>query len=275
MSGNMEDNSMRINSITAVCFSATGTTRTVLQNILSGMDLAPVEIIDITAPQSRRKVLRLEENELLLVAAPVYMGRLPAIVSDWLYTVSAENTPAAGIVVYGNRMYDDALLELCDILQKQGCIPFTGAAFIGEHSFSSPEYLTAAGRPDASDRGLAVDYGREIVNRLLTLQGSESSVTLSVPGNKPYGGATKVWDVDFIAVGEKCTNCGRCAEVCPVEAVSGDNSKVVDIERCITCCACIKYCPVGARTLKPGLVLEASERLHNMYSARREPELFW
>ena len=50
--------------------------------------------------------------------------------------LQAHNTPAVCVVVYGNRAYDDALLELKDILTERGCRPIAGAAFIGEHSFS-------------------------------------------------------------------------------------------------------------------------------------------
>ena len=50
--------------------------------------------------------------------------------------------------------------------------------------------------------------------------------------------------------------------------------KAIDIEKCITCCACIKNCPQSARSMKPGMVKDASVRLHTLYSQRKEPEYF-
>lgn len=41
------------------------------------------------------------------------------------------------LVVYGNRVYDDALRELKDILIADGCNPIAVGAFIGEHCLSS------------------------------------------------------------------------------------------------------------------------------------------
>ena len=46
---------------------------------------------------------------------------------------------------------------------------------------------------------------------------------------------------------EKCTGCGQCADVCPVEAINIDDSKVsVDEENCVECGACENECPVDA-----------------------------
>ncbi len=52
---------------------------------------------------------------------------------------------AIAIVLYGNRNYDDALIELKDILELDGFKVVAGAAFIGEHSFSNN---LAKNRPD-------------------------------------------------------------------------------------------------------------------------------
>ena len=36
---------------------------------------------------------------------------------------------------------------------------------------------------------------------------------------------------------EKCTGCGTCEEVCPVEAIKVENEKAkVDEEECVDCC---------------------------------------
>ena len=50
---------------------------------------------------------------------------------------------------------------------------------------------------------------------------------------------------------EKCTGCGNCVEVCPVEAIELDDSLAkVDEEICIYCGACISECPVEAIVLE-------------------------
>jgi NAD(P)H-dependent FMN reductase len=130
---------MEVQALKLVCFSPTGTTKAIIQGIARGITQSTAALIDITKPNARKQQLQTSESELLVVAVPVYMGRVPALLIEWLHTIKAHNTPAVCIVVYGNRVYDDALLELKDILVKCGCIPIACAAYIGEHSFSSLE----------------------------------------------------------------------------------------------------------------------------------------
>ena len=130
---------MNIQSLKLVYFSPTGTTKAVIQEIARGINHGNTEIIDITSPEARTHPLQTTENDLLVIGLPVYMGRLPALLMEWLHLVKAYNTPTVCIVVYGNRVYGDALLELKNILVERGCKPIACAAFIGEHSFSSSE----------------------------------------------------------------------------------------------------------------------------------------
>jgi len=265
---------MKTLSLKLVCFSPTGTTRTVVQGIARGIDQNTVELIDITTPDARKRHLQTSENEMLVIGVPVYMGRVPALLTDWLHTIEARNTPTVCVVVFGNRAYENALLELKNILKERGCIPIAGAAYVGEHSFSSSEMPTAEGRPDASDLSHAEEFGQKINEKLLSITSVDHVSEMDIPGDYPYGGITKLWEVDFIEVGDECTQCGVCAEGCPVGALDPEDSNLIDEEKCITCCACIKNCPQDARTMKSGPVKDAAMRLVELYGERKEPEVF-
>lgn len=46
---------------------------------------------------------------------------------------------------------------------------------------------------------------------------------------------------------DDCVNCGACADVCPVEAISeGDGKHVIDADKCTDCGACAGECPAEA-----------------------------
>ncbi|SDF46113.1 EFR1 family ferrodoxin [Sporomusa acidovorans] len=265
---------MKIQSLKLVCFSPTGTSKTIIQSIARGISHSTVELIDITKPDARNQQLQTSENELLLVAVPVYVGRVPALVIDWLQSVKACNTPTVCIVVYGNREYDDALLELKDILIKRGCIPIACAACIGEHSFSSFETPIAVNRPDASDLHQAELLGSKINEKLLSISSVDDISDINVPGNYPYRGDSKTWTVDFIAISNTCSKCGVCVEACPVGAIDLENNYLPDKEKCILCCACIKCCPQNAKTMKTGIVKDTAIRLSEKCKQRKEPVFF-
>jgi len=48
-------------------------------------------------------------------------------------------------------------------------------------------------------------------------------------------------------ISEKCTACGKCKEVCPVEAISkGEKIYVIDEDKCVSCGQCVDACEFGA-----------------------------
>lgn len=264
----------KIQSLKLVCFSPTGTTRTIIQSIALGTGFNSSELIDITKPDTRKQLLHTTEKDLLIVGVPVYMGRVPSFATKWLQTIKADNTPVVCVVVYGNRIYDSALLELKDILVECGCKPIAGEAYIGEHSFSTNEMPVAKGRPDASDLDQAKLFGQKINEKLQSAFSNDHIPDISVSGNHQYGGVTELWNVDFITTNQECVQCGICAENCPVGAIDLENVGLINIESCITCCACIKNCPQNAKGMKDSLVKDASIRLNKLYSERKEPVFF-
>jgi ferredoxin len=265
---------VNIESTKIVCFSPTGTTKAVVQGVARGINPVSMQLIDVTNPAARKISLQTSENELLLVAVPVYMGRVPSIINELLNSIRAHNTPTVCIVVYGNRAYESALLELKNIVLNCGCIPIACAAYVGEHSFSNSELPIALGRPDEDDLKHAIVFGKKIREKINSISQIAQISDIYVPGSYPYGGVTKLWDVDFIEVSDQCSHCGVCAEVCPSGAVDSENSSTINIEKCITCCACIRNCPQNARTMKPGQVRDTAKRLNELYKEPKRPEYF-
>ena len=156
-----------LHSLDLLYFSPTGTTRTVVHAIADGLGVASPTTLDVSPPAARVSPPGLT-GDLLLVAAPVYFGRVQANAAAHFRRMRApgQGLPAVAVVVYGNRAWEDALVELCDIVADAGYSVVAGAAFVGEHSFSDQEHPLATGRPDARDVAVARVFGRAVRDKL-------------------------------------------------------------------------------------------------------------
>ncbi len=66
---------------------------------------------------------------------------------DRINKIKGNGAKAVAVVVYGNRDYDDTLLELKNVLEENGFVVGAMVAAIAEHSIARN---LAAGRPDKS-----------------------------------------------------------------------------------------------------------------------------
>ncbi|WP_028316474.1 EFR1 family ferrodoxin [Desulfatibacillum aliphaticivorans] len=265
---------MDIQSVKVAYFSPTGTSKTVAQAVAQGIGLNNVEQIDITQPGAREQPLKVASNDLLVAAVPVYAGRVPGLLMGWLQSIEADNSPCVCIAVYGNREFDDALLELKETLEKQGCKAVAGAGYIGEHSFSAEDTPIAVSRPDEDDLKHAQAFGAKIKEKLDSLASADRIPALEVPGNHPYKEMVGGISADFIEVSEACTQCGICEDLCPTNAIDYENDVMVDVDSCIRCCACIKGCPENARSMKASKVKEIAKWLADNCKEPKQPVNF-
>lgn len=265
---------MHSDSATLVYFSPTGTTRKVLKGIIEGLQAATVNEIDLTLPSTKKHDLALKPEGFTLIGAPVYAGRIPDTAAQRLKQLKADKNPAAIVVVYGNRAYEDALLELSSLVREAGFIPVAAGAFIGEHSYSTTATPIAVGRPDSQDLRQARDFGAMIREKLERIQGLESLAPLTLPGDFPYKDYG-VWPEMSPAVREDlCNLCGACAASCPTGAITVDAAVLTDKKRCINCCACVKLCPTGARVMEEPLIQQIAQWLSTTFTQRNEPQMF-
>ena len=203
-----------------------------------------------------------------------YGGRLPVEAVKRLSKLRGNNTPAVIVVLYGNREFEDALLELKDLAVNQGFIPIAGAAFIGEHSYTSPETPIAVGRPDSEDIIKAEGFGKEIIKKLNSIKNWGDIKPVEVPGNIPYKDAIPNSDDCARSDMDICTQCSTCVTVCPTNAISDDENYTTDPKLCILCCACVKACPEEARYIDSERVKKVSKWLSENCEMPKQPEIF-
>ncbi len=265
---------MKPKKIKLVYFSPTRTTKKVLEGIAKGINMDISDVTDLTNPLVRISELPVFDNELILMGAPVYTGRLQQEAAEYFKKLKARQTPVVLVVLYGNREYEDALLELKDIAVMTGFNPIACSAFIGEHSFSGSELPLAQNRPDALDMDKAEAFGKMIAAKLNDLENMDSLKDVPVPGNKPYRDRMKLPAMDFIEVTDACTDCDICAQACPKDAINRADRYSIDPEKCIYCCACVKVCPENARVIREGMIKDIANKLSRACRERKEPETY-
>ncbi len=264
---------MKIKTVRLVYFSPTKTTKTILESIAVEIS-TDVRHIDLTLPNNDRAYPELNNNELLVIGAPVYAGRIPEIAAHRFQGLKSGGNPAVLVVLYGNREFEDALLELNDFATAAGFVPIAGSAFIGEHSFSSEGTPLAKGRPDASDIDRAHEFGKSVRKLLEETQDIGYVGTLKLPGNKPFRAHAELPQASPATDNNRCAACGACAGACPTGSVSVNEVSSTHVETCILCCACVKICPQRARELKDPNIAKIIEWLHGITAGRKEPQIF-
>lgn len=289
--------------IRAMYFTGTGTTEKVAVGLadciyktlvvdLPEDKVGRVDDINFSPLEARKEKYSFDKSDFLVFGVPVIAGRVPNVLLKFLDTIEGGGAIAVPIVLYGNRNFDDALIELRNILEKCGFHTIAGAAFIGEHSFSRK---LAAGRPDEKDMGILGGFAKDISEKIKKLideaKGDEQAFydmisqmgPIEVDGCEPIRTYYKPRDrhgehINILKVVPKvdearCSGCGLCARVCPMGSIKKESPGVVD-GICIKCCGCEKACPEGALYFDdPGYIYH-KEELEEMYAARKEPKLF-
>ncbi|NFG27999.1 4Fe-4S dicluster domain-containing protein [Clostridium botulinum] len=252
-------------------FSPTDGTKKIIKTIASSIN-SNYEEFDITLAKNRVKNIEFSHNDLVIIGTPTYAGRFPKLLISYLDKIIANSTLAVFVTTYGNRDYEDALLEQYDIFTSKGFIALGAATFITEHS--STDKL-ATGRPNIDDLKVASNFAANLLKRLNTLNSLSDLNTLSLPGNRPYVVKNIAMPPLTPETNEKCITCGICEKHCPTSAIDFSDCKTIDPGKCIKCNSCVKRCPFNAKSITHDAYKNMQNMLISNFADKpRNPELF-
>ena len=139
---------MHINQVWAAYFSGTDTTKTIVTAIAQEIAQAlgvPCAELNFTPPQAREQHYTFAPTDLVICGTPVIAGRVPNVLLPFLtHGFTGSHALAVPVVLFGNRNYDDALMELREILEADGLRTVAGAPLWG--NTPSPPFWALAVR---------------------------------------------------------------------------------------------------------------------------------
>jgi len=273
---------MRISSVNALYYSATGNTALVVKALAQALCAelgVGWEVFDYTLPAQRRQFQTFGADQLVLLGTPVYAGRVPNKMLPYLQTMlQGQDTPAVAVVTFGNRGFDNALAELRFELEEHGFRAVGAAALPARHAFTDK---LAPGRPNGQDLSALRDFARRLAEKLQAMDALPAE-SLSVAGTFPAPYYTPLGTDGAPAVflkakpktrKERCTACGLCAQLCPMGSISFEDPAAVE-GICIKCHACVRRCPAGAKYFDDPAFLSHLAMLERHFTRPAETAFF-
>lgn len=252
--------------VSQIVFSPTGGTDKVAE-IITKAWAAPVNKIDLSNAETDYSSLSLEADDIAVIAVPSYGGRVPSLAAERISSIHGNHTPCVIVCVYGNRAYEDTLVELNDVAEKSGFKVIAAIAAVAEHSIM---HQYASGRPDAKDKSELSSFAKKVFEKINS--DSTRFPAPQIPGNRPY---KKMSGAGLVPkANNNCTNCGLCAKRCPAQAIGKENLKMADSKKCISCMRCVVRCPCSARKVNAAMVSAAALAMKKVCSVRKENELY-
>lgn len=244
--------------VVKIVFSPTGGTQKVADIIANELGTNVTEI-NLARNEGDYR-MEIAPNSIAVIAMPSFGGRAPAVAIDRLRQINGNGARCILVCVYGNRAWEDTLVEMEDAAREAGFTVTAAIAAVAQHSIM-PQY--GLGRPDAEDAEQLKVFAKSAE--------ASNALAASIPGVRPY---KKAGGLPLAPKTTRdCIKCGICVDECPVGAIDpdtiGTNSK-----QCIACMSCVRRCPSKARKLNGVVLAAAGAALRKACAGRKPNQLF-
>lgn len=165
-----------------IVFSPTGGTEKAsgyIANALEGETVA----VDLTDSGLGFRTVATTKEDVAVIAVPSYGGRVPAVAAERLGMMRGNGAQAVLVCVYGNRAYEDTLVELEDAAKDAGFRVIAAVSAIAEHSIvrrMPPVGLMH--RTRRSSLGLRIRFSKRYLQEMLLSRLFRAIVPIRRPG---------------------------------------------------------------------------------------------
>ena len=271
---------MVINKIKGIYFSPNGKTKLIVEYIskyIADELKLNLELIDFTI--KRENTYKYSFEDIVIFGVPTYAGRVPnKILPSIRKLFKGEGTMVIPVVTFGNRNFDESLLELEKELTNNGFKVIAAAAFATQHSFSKK---IGTNRPDIDDIKEIKIFSQKILEKIrksnsiedMLLEYEKRDVGSYYTPLKIDGKPAKFLKAKPITNLNLCDECGLCAKKCPMGAIDNkDFKKIINI--CIKCYACINICHTKAKYFNDSDLISHIKMLEQNYKRRAYNKIY-
>ena len=243
------------------CFSATGNSLYIARNIAEKIEHCAV--LPITSSVPNEPVGGVGQS--LGFVFPVYFNGLPKIVKRFAEALNIHPHTYCFAIANSGGTRANALGMLDNILLSKGVrlsyadeIKMPGSYIIAHHAPDQAQADKIIAEAAVRTQVIA----KAVSGHELRLVKQKAKLWSKIINDRfLYKNAHKL-DEKFTAT-NKCTGCGLCADVCPVNNIKIENNQPCWQHNCEQCLACLHWCP--CETIEYGKETIGRNRYHNPY----------